>query len=188
MKNSMLLCLTVLFLLSCKKDHTPKIELSCDYLPLKVGNFWNFELSGKYLVRESQILNGIEYFEIINNSGTSEFYRKHDNKIYVRELAMDKKEEMKFNLIAEVDDTWTYGAGEVTLENRNATITIGETTVDSCLQFNFHNKNLIDYGSTIWLAPGIGFIQQTCQECFGSPFETMKLLRVNINNQETEFK
>lgn len=59
--------------------------------------------------------------------------------------------------------------------------------IDSCLQFNFHKKDLIDYGYSIWLAPRIGFIRRTCQECFGSSFETMKLLKVNINNHVTEF-
>jgi len=111
-----------------------------------------------------------------------------DNKIYVRELAIGNKEEMKFDLTAETNNTWVYGAGSVTLTNRNATITIGDLQVDSCLQFDFYNKNLIDYGGSIWLAPEIGLIQQTCQECFDSAFKTMKLIKANINNKEIEFK
>ena len=71
--------------------------------------------------------------------------------------------------------------------DRNAILTIGEMQVDSCLQFNFHNDNLMDYGFTIWLAPRIGFIQQTCQECFGSSYENMKLLEAKINNEAIEF-
>jgi hypothetical protein len=187
MKKLIAFCFITLVVLSCKKDPSPKIEVSCDYLPLKVGNYWNFELAGKYLVRESYILNGTEYFGVINDNGTSTFYRKHDNKIYVKELALENTEEMKFDLTAETNSTWTYGKGNVTLITRNATVTIGEMQIDSCLQFNFHNKNLTDYGFTIWLAPRIGFIQQTCQECFGSSFEIMKLLKANINNQEIEF-
>lgn len=188
MKILSALFLMSLALASCQKDHSTKIELTSDYFPLKVGNYWNLEFAGKYLVKESRILNGIEYFEIINDYGTSTFYMIRDNKIYARELAIGNKEEMKFDLTAETNDTWVYGVGSVTLTNRNATITIGDLQVDSCLQFDFYNKNLIDYGGSIWLAPEIGLIQQTCQECFGSAFKTMKLIKVNINNKEIEFK
>lgn len=73
------------------------------------------------------------------------------------------------------------------LANRHATISIGNLQVDSCLQFDFYNKNLIDYGSSIWLAPGIGLIQRSCQECFGTATEIIKLNKVNINDKEVEF-
>jgi hypothetical protein len=188
MKKLSALFLIIVALLSCQKDHLTKIEISSDYFPLKVGNYWNYELAGKYLVKDSQLVDGKEYFEIINDYGTSSFYVVRDNKIYVRDLSINSKEEMKFDLTAGTNDTWTYGPGSVTLVNRNATITIGNLQVDSCLQFDFYNKNLIDYGSSIWLAPGIGLIQRTCQECFGSAFEIIKLNKVYINNKELEFK
>jgi len=187
MKKIHALFLIILVLISCQKDHSTKIELTSDYFPLKVGNYWDFEFAGKYLVIEYQILNGKEYFEITNDNGTSSYYVNRDNKIYVRDFALDNKEEMKFDLTAETNATWTYGAGSVTLASRNATIKIGDLQLDNCLQFNFFSKNLIDYGSSVWLAPGIGLIQQTCQECFGSAFKTMKLIKANINNQEKEF-
>jgi hypothetical protein len=177
----------ILVFISCQKDHLTKIEVSSDYFPLKVGNYWNYELDGKYLVKDSQLLDGKEYFEIINDYGTSSFYVNRDNKIYVRDLSINSKEEMKFDLTAQTNDTWTYGPGSVTLANRNATISIGNLQVDSCLQFDFYNKKLIDYGSTIWLAPGIGLIQRSCQECFGSATEIIKLNKVNINGKEVEF-
>jgi hypothetical protein len=177
----------ILVFISCQKDNLTKIEVSSDYFPLKVGNYWNYELDGKYLVKDSQLLDGKEYFEIINDYGTSSFYVNRDNKIYVRDLSINSKEEMKFDLTAQTNDTWTYGPGSVTLANRNATISIGNLQVDSCLQFDFYNKKLIDYGSTIWLAPGIGLIQRSCQECFGSATEIIKLNKVNINGKEVEF-
>ena len=186
MRKLILLCIGIFGLFSCEKDTAPVVELPFDYLPLQSGNYWDFELSGKYLVSESHKMNGLEYFEISNN-GTSAYYRKQENKVYVREFSLDHAEEMKFDLAAKVNDTWTYGVGEVTLANRNAILTIGEMQVDSCLQFNFHNDNLMDYGFTIWLAPRIGFIQQTCQECFGSSYENMKLLEAKINNEAIEF-
>jgi hypothetical protein len=178
----------LLIIVSCQKDHTSKIEVTSDYLPLSVGNYWEFELSGKYLVKETQLINGKEYYEINNDYGSSSFYRKQDNKIYVRELSAHGKEEMKFDLAAETNDTWTYGAGYVTLVNRDAIVTIGGNQIDSCLEFRFHNDRLVDFGSEVWLAPGIGFIQQSCQECFGSASATIQIIVANINTKDIEFK
>lgn len=188
MKKLSALLLIIPALFSCQKDHITKIEPGSEYFPLKVGNYWNYDLDGKYLVKDSQLYEGKEYFEIINDYGTSSFYVIRDNKVYVRDLFINNKEEMKFDLVAQTNDTWTYGPGSVTLTNRNATITIGNLQVDSCLQFDFYNRNLIDYGSSIWLAPHLGLIQRTCQECFGSGFEIIKLNKSNIDNKELEFK
>jgi hypothetical protein len=181
------LFILLLIIVSCQKDHISKIVVTSDYLPLSVGNYWAFELSGKYLVKETQLINGKEYYEIINDYGSSSYYRKQDNKIYVKELSVDGKEEMKFDLAAETNDTWTYGAGYVTLVNRDAIIYIGEDQIDSCLEFRFHNEKLMDFGSEVWLAPGVGFIQQTCQECFGSAAATIQLIDANINAKEINF-
>lgn len=188
MKSILVFGIIMLGLVSCKKDKIQKINLDADYLPLEIGNQWIFELAGKDSIVNKQIINGIEYFEIINSFGNSSYYRNQDNRIFVKTLSIDSKEEMKFDLAAKVNDTWTYGPGYVKLVSRGASIIIGETQIDSCLQFNFYNQDLIDYGSTIFLAPRIGFIQQSCQECFGSAFNTIKLIKAKINNQIIEFK
>lgn len=187
MKKLITLCLIFFALASCQKDNSVKITLKSDYFPLKVGNYWNFELAGKYLVKESTLVNETDYFEIINDDGISEFYSILNNKIYVRD-PYTNKEEMKFDLIAETNKSWTYGKGSVKLANRNASLKIGDVQVDNCLEFIFYNNNLTDYGYTIWLAPEIGFIQQSCTECFGTSSVVIKLLDANINNQEIKFK
>lgn len=176
-----------LIMVSCQKDQISKIEVTSDFLPLSVGNYWEFELSGKYRVKESQTIDDKEYFQITNDFGTSSFYRKQGNKIFVKELSLNGKEEMKFDIAARTNETWTYGAGYVTLVSRDAIIKIGEDVVDSCLEFRFHNDKLMDFGSEVWLAPGVGFIQQTCQECFGSGFSTLQLIAARINNKESHF-
>lgn len=103
----------ILVFMSCQKDHLTNIEVSSEYFPLKVGNYWNYKLDGKYLVKDSQLLDGKEYFEIINDYGTSSFYVNRDNKIYVRDLSINSNEEMRFDLTAQTNDTWTYGSGSV---------------------------------------------------------------------------
>ncbi len=179
--------MVVLSMFSCQKEDNQRIELDNDYFPLAVGNQWNFELAGKDLIVEQTEINGIEYFKFVNDYGTTSYYRKQNDRIYVKNSSKDSEEEMIFDLAANIDKTWEYGSGYVTLVSRNASITIGETQIDSCLQYSFYNKNLIDYGSTMWLAPGIGLIQRTCQECFGSGFETLQLETAIINNQLIEF-
>ncbi|MBN2616619.1 MAG: hypothetical protein JXR71_13080 [Bacteroidales bacterium] len=188
MKKLLVISLVIMTLISCEKDDNQRINLDKDYFPLQIGNQWNFELAGKDSIIEITKINGIDYYEFVNDYGTTSYYRKQDNRIYFKSSSAESKEEMKFNLAANIGEKWAFGVGYVTLVSRNATITIGDTQVDSCLQFNFHNKDLIDYGSSIWLAPGIGFIQQTCQECFGSAFETLKLETARINDHLIEFE
>ncbi len=188
MKKLLVISLVITAMLSCEKDDNHRMNVDRDYFPLQIGNQWNFELAGKDSIIDITKINGVEYFEFVNDFGTTSYYRKQDDRIYVKSLSKENMEEMKFDLAANIDETWKYGPGYVTLISRNATISIGDVLIDSCLQFNFLNNDLIDYGSTIWLAPGIGIIQRTCQECFGSSFETLKLETARINNQLIEFK
>jgi hypothetical protein len=187
MKKLLVISLVIMALISCEKDDNQRINVDEDYFPLQIGNQWNFEFAGKDSIVDLTEIDGIEYYKFVNDYGTVSYYRKQDSRIYVKSQSSDSKEEMKFDLAANVNETWTYGIGYATLVSRNATINIGDTQIDSCLQFNFHNKDLIDYGSTIWLAPEIGLIQKTCQECFGSSFETLRLKTALINNQLIEF-
>ncbi|WP_439184921.1 hypothetical protein [Carboxylicivirga taeanensis] len=188
MKKLLFISLIFIALISCEKDDNQKLKLDVDYFPLQIGNHWNFELAGKDSIIDLTEINGIDYFEFVNDYGKTSYYRKQDNRIYTKLSSGESKEEMKFDLNANIGATWKYGSGYVTLMSKNATITIGDTKIDNCLQFNFHNEDLIDYGSTIWLAPEVGFIQQTCQECFGSAFETMRLKTAVINNELIKFK
>lgn len=188
MRKLLVIGLILTALISCEKDDNQRIILDKDYFPLQIANQWNFELAGKDSIIDITKVNGIEYYEFVNDYGTTSYFRKLDNRIYVKSSSAESKEEMKFDLAANIDDTWAFGPGYVTLVSRNETLSIGNTQIDSCLQFNFHNKDLVDYGFSIWLAPEIGFIQQTCQECFGSSFETLKLKTAKINDQLIEFK
>jgi len=187
MKKLLVIGIVLLALISCEKDNNQITSLDKDYLPLQVGNQWDFELAGKDSIVDITTISGVDYFQFVNDEGTTSYYRKENERIYVRYSASESTEEMKFNLAADVDETWAYGPGYVTLVSRNATITIGDTQIEGCLQFSFHNKNLIDYGYSIWLAPGIGFIQQTCQECYGTAFSTMQLEEALVNDKLIEF-
>ncbi|MCK9304910.1 MAG: hypothetical protein PHP30_05305 [Bacteroidales bacterium] len=188
MKKLLMISLIIAALFSCEKKDNQRINLQEDYFPLQIGNQWNFELAGKDSIIGITKVNGIDYYEFVNDYGTTSYYRKQNNRVYVKFFSKDSKEEMKFDLAANIGQTWPFSAGYVTLVSRNAKIIIGHKQIDGCLQFNFHNKDLMDYGHSIWLAPGTGIIQKTSQECFGSAFTTMKLKTAMINDQLIEFK
>ena len=188
MKKILMISLVIAALISCVKDDNQRVHLDKDYFPLQVGNQWRFDLAGIDLITEITKINGIEYYKFVNDNETISYYRKYNDRIFVKSLSTGNKAQMMFDLAANVDDTWAFGSGRVTLVSRNETIRIGETQIDSCLEFYFHNKDLMDYGYSIWLAPGIGLIQRTCQECFGSSYTTLKLESAIINGQLIEFK
>ena len=188
MKKFLVITLVMIALISCEKDDNLRVKLDKDYLPLGIGNLWNFELAGKDSIIGITKIDGVDYFKFVNDYGTISYYRRQDDRIYSKSPSLDGKEEMMFDLAANVNDTWTYGVGYVTMTSRNATINIGNTHIYNCLQFDFHNKDLMDYGYSIWLAPKIGFIQETCQECFGSAYETLQLKRALIDNNPIEFE
>lgn len=188
MKKILMISLVITALISCVKDDNQRVHLDKDYFPLQVGNQWCFDLAGIDLITEITKINGIEYYKFENDNGTISYYRKYNDRVFVKSLLTGNKEQMMFDLAANVDDTWAFGSARVTLVSRNETIRIGETQIDSCLEFYFHNKDLMDYGYSIWLAPGIGFIQRTCQECFGSSYTTLELEAAIINGQLIEFK
>jgi len=193
MKNLLVFGLLLFAFMSCDQDNdvSQKIEIDyaqeLNYFPLNIGNEWDFELRGKREVVQIRSLYGQAYFEIVNAYETSRFYRVKDNKVYVRVQSLASKEELIFDLAAEVNTTWNYGVGKVTLADREASVSIGDIVIDNCLMFNFHSDHLIDYGGTVWLAPDIGFIQETCQECFGEGFVQMQLKSAVINEEKIRF-
>ena len=186
MKKMLALLLVLVGVVSCEKDDSAEIVVTSDYFPLTVGNQWTYELMGTLAVKQSYTLDSQEYFgmgSLINDSiYVSDFYRVDGNKVYVRQNSLNNDEEMKFNLAAKVGQTWSYGEGKVKLTSRDAIITVGETEIDSCLEFSFYNEDIADYDFEIWLAPNIGMIQKTCQECYGTSYNKIKLLDANIDN------
>ena len=187
MKKILVISLILTAMISCEKDETLKINSSENYFPLQIGNQWNFEVAGKDSIIGKTNINGIEYFEFVNDNGISTFYRKENDLVYVKYTKEDE-ERLMFDLTANIDETWECAPGYVTLVNRNVTLTIGDRQIENCLQFDFRNEDLMDYDSETWLAPGIGFIQQTCQECYDSGYEKLQLKSAKINNQVVEFE
>lgn len=164
---------------SCEKDEKA-ITLSSDYLPLEIGNYWQLDHSEKKEVVSKTILDGKDYYLLRYLNDTS-YYRVENNKVYVIEHT--DKESLKFNLSARVNATWNYHSQTVKLVSKTDTIVINNKKIANCYHFYFDNPIWVDDEHSIWLAPGIGFIQEQCGEC---PYPFRKLDKAKISGLETD--
>jgi hypothetical protein len=176
-----LLLMIALLMIACDKNESEIIILSGDYFPLEIGNYWQFENSGKKEVIGTDTIDSKAYFILATNNDTS-YYRKVNNKIYVTEYGED--EGLKFDLNANINDTWSYGTYTVKLVSKSDTMKINGHKITGCYQFFFDVPEWIDEEHTIWLAPGIGFIQNYCGLCYD---QTTQLAKACIGGQLIKF-
>jgi hypothetical protein len=146
---------------SCKKNNDAPITVS-EYFPLTVGNFWKLEHTEKLEVTGTKTLNNKLYFVLKWYSDTT-CYRVENDKIFV--IDHSSNESVKFNLAANVNSTWNYDSYEVTLVSKTDSINIHEHKYYNCYHFYFNAPGVVDEEHSIWLAPGIGLIQESCGEC-----------------------
>lgn len=165
---------------SCEKDEKI-VTFSSEYLPLEIGNYWQLDYSEKKEVIGKTTVEGKEYYLLRYLNDTS-YYRVENGRIYAIEYA--DNESLKFNLSARVNDTWKYHSQTVKLISKTDTIVINNKKIANCYHFSFDNPAWIDDEHSIWLAPGIGFIQEQCGEC-QHPFR--KLDKAKISAVETDY-
>ena len=188
MKHQTLLVTAALALLlfaSCKKEVTNKVPVNGDYLPMQVGNYWEIQDFIKYNITGTKIIDNKTYYIFVQESDTS-YYRNYDNKIYVRRS--NTVESVKFDLTANTGSKWEFidrgTAWNVTMSSKTDTITINNTKIPNCYNFFFDIPMGADDEHSIWLAPGIGFINMTCGFC---AYPSLKLRKASINNVEITF-
>jgi hypothetical protein len=182
LKLAFALTFTSVFLLSCDKNDEPSTSTS-QYLPLETGNYWQFEHdTAKMQVVGTQILNHKNYYLIRYHEDTT-FYRVENARIYV--MVPGQQESAKFRLDTRVNGAWTFGAYIVKLMSKTDTVTINDEKIPGCYGFYFDVPVMVDEEYSIWLAPGIGFIQQTCGECL---YQTRKLVEARIGGQIIDFQ
>jgi hypothetical protein len=169
-----------IFLQSCKKAPN-NFLLTDDYLPLEVGNYWQLDFTEKEEIIGTKTINGKDYFMLKYQNDTT-YYREDNNKIFTKENETD--EAIKFDFLAKVHDTWKYGLYNVTLVSKTDSIIINNQKVYNCYHFYFDVPVMVDEEHSIWLAPGIGFIQEECGECL---HQIRKLDKAKIGGQDIVF-
>jgi len=179
--------------ISCEKEkeNNPDTKLAsikgAGYLPLEVGNYWKLSNISDKMIDKVVNIGGNDYYRLISED-TSYLRKTEDEKIFERTKSSD--EVLKFDLSAEVGQTWTYKHDNLdntwyaTLSSKNDTIKLDNYTFYNCYRFYFDVPLMIDEEHVIWLAPDIGFVQ----ECYlGGSGDKIKLEKVIINGIDIEF-
>ena len=169
-----------IYLLSCNKEDE-KVTLTNDYLPLETGNYWQLDYTGKEEIVGTKLINNNTYY-LLQFQNDTMYYRIENDKILVIEHV--ENESVKFDLTANVNDTWNYNSYLVKLTSKTDTITINNQKILNCYQFYFDVPVMADEEHSIWLAPGIGFIQEQCGECL---HQIRKLAVARIDGQIINF-
>jgi len=178
-KRVVLFGCVMVFLCACTSNDDPEIlskKLSAGYLPLSVGNYWDFKAvqsSTGSIVQHREVnsieqLNGREYYLVTSHwtSGNSPidsvYYRvESDGDVYTYRKSMGI-EELKYKILAGDGESWSYpvdnGVMNVTLHL--GTVNTGSKTVDDCKGYYFDVDRWADEEHTDTLAPGVGFIRE----------------------------
>jgi hypothetical protein len=190
----------LVLLASCVKDAVT--STSVDYFPLQVGNYWNLSSIGTRSIDTIVSLNGINYYRMVHvqvgptgiTSRDTTFYRKTtDGKVYERGTK-STDEILKFDLGANSDQTWTYAKDptisintypwNATLKSVIDTVQLGNNTIRNCYRYYYDIPQGADEETTIWLAPGIGFVKEFYS---GGTIDRKSLTKVRINGIVRQF-
>jgi hypothetical protein len=172
--------IVLIFVSSCEKNDD-KITLTNNYLPLEIGNNWKFDFSEKKEIVGSKVI-GDKTFYLIQYENDTVYYRTENDKVYVIEY--EDNESVKFNLSAKVNDTCNYNSYLVKLISKTDTVLVNDTKFVNCLHFYYDIPGVVDDEHSIWLAPGIGFVQEQCGECL---HQIKKLDKVKIGGHEVDY-
>ena len=193
----------LLFFAACDCDDEPTPELTNDYLPLAIGNYWDFKSTGQPVneivehreVEDYVTLNNHTYYMIVStffsetrsalNKDTA--YYRIDNQgfvfVYKKSHGIEEK---RYKLNGNDGDTWSYPfvnnyIADMRLSERAKTI--GNHEVLNCKDYLFDVAQWADEEYTYTLAPGVGFIREF-SDAWGMGQE---LNRARINGHVIEF-
>lgn len=167
-----------LLLFACDDDSPSFNTDSNTYLPLQIGNSWEFESTNKDLtdlntfkrVIAKVTLNDHTYYEIISGWGTSvenipdtAYYRVDDNGFVYILRKTKNNEENRFRLQGQDGDTWSYPVDdndEAFISLSVSTLNIGNKNLKNCKAYFYNVEGWADEEYTITLAKGIGFVKE----------------------------
>jgi hypothetical protein len=202
MRSVLLISSALIILWACDCHEDPQPELTNEYLPLAVGNSWDFNAVGQpeLLVEHREVedyvtLNGKQYYAVVSThlsevwSGhrrdTSYYRIDEDGFVFVYRKSIGI-EENRYRLQGKHGDTWSYGY----VDNFTANITLSELTkkvrdveVDHCKDYSFDIQAWADEEYTYTLAPGVGFLREFSDAWGGG----QELKAAKINGRRIEF-
>ena len=181
-----------ILLVSCESKDTRDIDSKLEmltgagYFPLHEGNFWELSSLGERTIDTTIQLDGYTWYRMVSLD-TVFYWSAGNGKIYKRTASTD--EILKFDLNAEVGETWSYPAGSgfhwnATLQSKCETVTLDNYEFRNCYKFFYDVPELADEEHSVWLAPDVGFVRE---EYLGGTSEQKILQKVIINGIEIEF-
>ena len=203
MRSVRLIFPVLFFLAACDCDDEPTPELTNDYLPLSIGNYWEFNSTGwanDILIEHREVedyveLNSHQYYLVVStylsdvragfNKDTSYYRIDNDGFVFVYRKSTGI-EENRYRLNGKNGDTWSYPfvdnyVADMTLSERDKTI--GNREVRDCKDYSFDVEQWADEEYTYTLAPGVGFLKEF-SDAWGAG---QVLKRAKINGQLIEF-
>jgi len=178
--RALILILMMAVVVGCHYDSiTYEIPMTKNYLPLEVGNYWNFKTTGGSptqvdLHREVVSLvtiNNNQYYLLVNSLldanqvyKDSTYYRIEDNGfVYTYRKSQPDFEENPFRLNGTNHDTWTFpmqGKDQTQMTLTFGSLWLGNVEIADCKSYFFNVPKIADEEYTITLAPGIGFVKE----------------------------
>jgi hypothetical protein len=203
MKNALLVFSVLLTMAACDDSDAVRPKTSNDYLPLEIGNYWEFKgtgFVGNGLVEHREVvdyvtLNDKEYYLLVSThlspvwSGAnkdSAYYRiDNDGFVYVYRKSIDL-EENRYRLNGKDGDTWSYDfidqyIADMTL--REVERHVGKVDVEDCKDYSFNIEQWADEEYTYTLAPGVGFLKEFSDAWGGG----QELKSARIDGRKIEF-
>lgn len=157
-------------------DDDDFLKPASDYLPLEVGNYWEFKALGadaEEIVEHREVtgmanVNGRDYYAVVSQFHQTDekdtvFYRIDDGlNVYTYRTGMEN-EQLKYKLLAEDGETWSY---PMTVDD-TMDVTVHIETVETpvrrikhCKSYYFDARRWADEEHTTTLAAGVGFLKE----------------------------
>jgi hypothetical protein len=158
---------------SCVNDDSFPAIHSDDYLPLEVGNYWEFQGSAagdanKFTIRREVVgtenLEGENYFVVVTgneNYWDTTYYRK-DNQRYVFMTRRAGNEYNIFRLDAGDKTQWVASSADWNyhIDVKVESVQIGDRDFTNVKIYSYDDPHMADEEHFISLAPGIGFVKE----------------------------
>jgi hypothetical protein len=191
----------LLGLAACDGNDNPKPDVN-DYLPLAVGNHWNFRAVGwdnDRTIQHREVVDEVEidtkkYFLLVSISFPIEgptykdsAYYRIDTNGYVYVFRKDAGPEANLYRLGSKDgDSWTYktaNGDDVIMRVSEVNKDIDVAVVRHCKDYSFDAVQWTDDNYTYTLAPGVGFLKEYSDAWGGG----LVLKSANINGKEIEY-
>jgi hypothetical protein len=200
MKRVLIFCV-LLSLAACDKNDNPTPEMN-DYLPLAIGNHWDFRAvrsNNDRTIQHREVVDYVDinerkYYLLVSISFPLEgpaykdsAYYRIDTNGYVYVFRKDAGPESNlFRLGSKNGDSWTYK----TTNNDDAIVDVAVVDKDievavvrGCKDYSFDVEQWTDDNYTYTLAPRVGFLKE-----FSDAWGAGQVLKsANINGKEIEY-